>query len=633
MNKKEGIMNGEFSSNNSNINLNSLSEENSCVTIDLTEDHEPIVDNSPENYIQEINVEEVYIDELIVEKINLRKYTKKQRAKNPEDFFINSLGGFKYILKKTSDLRNNISSYSKMKNFNSLDTMLLKNKLNPSTCADESTSLEYHEDEPLYEISCVDESDTNKEVESNTVVIFSKRIHEEESSFYGETSRNIKRQRNLNRVEEESNSISSFNETDTDDVLYSIINIENEVLNHEEEYNMDRFVDYNYTSETERAANDKHVLMQVDNFINDSQDTDEIDNCINDGQNMNEKDKNVMNNVKGIDKNLPIFSVDDDDDDEYAEINKPKQSKIFEAYHLNVIHYIESDRQDIIFPGYSKEIFTELFNFITNKTITDKLHSDRCCSCTMGDLINVFFPKLWINDMLIEHYFRLLVKNCKDELIVSLDSLFIIIFKAKGFEVATNSIKGPIKNVLDCDKVIIPTHVQGNHWAFTLVEIKKLKITYYDSIKSSTYQNEMTSLVTYLNEAYDKHKKPGDKESVSWSLFYGDCPSQTNDYDCGVFACTNARHAVLGKKVKYTQEDAPLLRHRITYEIIHDVLLPTVSTPDTEDTPDIKVTLYTVNTPNTVYTSDTADTPDTKDTPDTVDTLDTADSLDTVDTP
>jgi len=87
---------------------------------------------------------------------------------------INSLGGFKYIFKKTSYPRDNTSSYNKMKNFNNFDTMLLKNKLNPSTSA----------------------------VESNTVAIFSKRIYEKESSFYSETTRNIKCQRKLNRSEE-----------------------------------------------------------------------------------------------------------------------------------------------------------------------------------------------------------------------------------------------------------------------------------------------------------------------------------------------------------------------------------------------------------------------------------------------
>ena len=54
---------------------------------------------------------------------------------------------------------------------------------------------------------------------------------------------------------------------------------------------------------------------------------------------------------------------------------------------------------------------------------------------------------------------------------------------------------------------------------------------------------------------------------------------QTYDDDCGIFTCTNSRYVLLGKPFKYTHADAPLLRHRITYEIIHDVLLPNLDTP------------------------------------------------------
>jgi hypothetical protein len=58
------------------------------VTIDLIEEHEPTVDNSPENYIlNNINVEEVYIDKVIVKKINLRKYMKKTKGQKSRRFF------------------------------------------------------------------------------------------------------------------------------------------------------------------------------------------------------------------------------------------------------------------------------------------------------------------------------------------------------------------------------------------------------------------------------------------------------------------------------------------------------------------------------------------------------------------
>jgi len=41
----------------------------------------------------------------------------------------------------------------------------------------------------------------------------------------------------------------------------------------------------------------------------------------------------------------------------------------------------------------------------------------------------------------------------------------------------------------------------------------------------------------------------------------------------------NAKYVLLEKPLKYTQEYAPLLRHRIMYEIVHDVILPTPDTP------------------------------------------------------
>ncbi|XP_026819953.1 uncharacterized protein LOC113558659 [Rhopalosiphum maidis] len=334
-----------------------------------------------------------------------------------------------------------------MKNFNNLDSMLLKNKLNPSTSA----------------------------VESNTLAIFSKRIHEEESSFYSEKTRNIKCQRKLNKSKEESNFISSF------------------------------------------------------------QDTDEID-------------ENLINNSKGMDKNLPIFLLDDNDD---AKISQPKMSKM---YNINTINYIQSDHQNIIFPGYNKEVFTELFDFIFNKAPTDKLHSNRCCSCTMRDLINVFFPKLWMQDILIEHYFKHLAKNCKNELIVIFDSYFFVNFEKNGFEKATNSIKGPTKNVFDRDKVIIPTHLEGNHWTFTMVKIKSRFIHFYDSLKTNVYESEISLLADYLDIAYNKHKKPEDEEKIQWTLYCENSPLQTNDYDCGIFTCTNTRYVLLRKLLEYTQE-------------------------------------------------------------------------------
>uniref|UniRef100_A0A2S2PUJ3 Sentrin-specific protease 1 n=1 Tax=Schizaphis graminum TaxID=13262 RepID=A0A2S2PUJ3_SCHGA len=136
-----------------------------------------------------------------------------------------------------------------------------------------------------------------------------------------------------------------------------------------------------------------------------------------------------------------------------------------------------------------------------------------------------------------------------------------------------------MKNVFAYDKLIIPTLLKGNHWTFTAVNIKSRSITLYDSLKSSFYEDQIHLLVEFLNEAYNKYEKPDVEQKLQWILNFGDSPLQYNTYDCGVFTCTNAKHVLLEKPLYYTQEDAPLLRHRITYEVLHNILLPTPDSP------------------------------------------------------
>ncbi|XP_060846927.1 sentrin-specific protease 2-like [Rhopalosiphum padi] len=280
-----------------------------------------------------------------------------------------------------------------------------------------------------------------------------------------------------------------------------------------------------------------------------------------------------------MDKNLHLEVIDlDTDDDCDVEINSGGTSiaTVSEKINLNRITYIKSNRQNIIFPGYNTKIYTELVNYICSKQKTDLLHSSQCCDSKIEDLLYVFNPRTWLNDRMIDHYFTLLTKSVKDHSIMSLDPFFLNCFAIYGMEKATKSIKGTVKNIFNFDKVIIPTNLQDIHWTFTVVDMKKQTITLYDSNskKVNFYESEICLLLDYLNDAYNFIRKPYDKP-FQWKLRHGRSPLQNNNYDCGIFTCTNARHVLLGKSLYYSQDDAPLLRHRITYEILHDVLLPT----------------------------------------------------------
>ncbi|XP_060845253.1 sentrin-specific protease 1-like [Rhopalosiphum padi] len=269
---------------------------------------------------------------------------------------------------------------------------------------------------------------------------------------------------------------------------------------------------------------------------------------------------------------LDVIELVSSDDENVVGTSLPK---ISEKMNLGRINYIQSDRQNIIFPGYNREVFAELVNYISNKQKNDKLQCNHSFYCTMENLLRVFNPHLWMADCSMEHYFSLLAKSCTDQLILSLPPVFFKDLIRGGLDKATKSMRATINNLFSYDKVITPTHLEGNHWSLTVVNIKSRSITLYDSIKSSIYEDQINLLVEFLNDAYLKYEKPVDDQRLEWSLNFGESPLQNNTSDCGVFTCTTARHVLMGKPLYYTQEDAPLLRHRITYEILNNVLLPT----------------------------------------------------------
>jgi sentrin-specific protease 1 len=289
----------------------------------------------------------------------------------------------------------------------------------------------------------------------------------------------------------------------------------------------------------------------------------------------------MFSNTQDMDQQLilDVIELVSSDDESVVGTSKPAIPEIYEKINLSRINYIESDHQNIIFPGYNREVFAELVNYISSKQKNDKLQCHHPIFCTMVNLVSVFNPHLWMTDSSMEHYFSLLAKSCTDQLILSLAPIFFKDLVRGGFDKATKPMRATIKNIFSYDKVITPTHLEGNHWTFTVVNIKSRSITLYDSLKTSIYEDQINLLVEFLNDAYIKFEKPVDEQKLEWTLNFGESPLQNNTYDCGVFTCTNARHVLLGKSLYYTQEDAPLLRHRITFEILNNVLLPTLDIP------------------------------------------------------
>lgn len=286
-----------------------------------------------------------------------------------------------------------------------------------------------------------------------------------------------------------------------------------------------------------------------------------------------------------------ILLCDDDDDDKSNEgkgnegkSNEGKSNELdskskVSAETLSKIFFTETPRWDIIFPGFSDLNLLGLISHVSVRTLADVLYKrdNYCEAVTVFDIMRVFTPDSWLNDVIINFYINLLVKKSNDK-ILGLSSFFFRGVANVGFiEYLKKTLKNT--NVFEYKKIIIPTHLDNvNHWTLIVVEPQARTITYFDSFVNLNYFNALSSkisfVVGFLNTVY--RAQIGFVPSITWKVKCGNSPAQNNNNDCGVYVLSNARYVMHERPLVYREEDIVLLRQRITFEIISYEIYPTV---------------------------------------------------------
>ncbi|KAI4466232.1 sentrin/sumo-specific protease [Holotrichia oblita] len=126
-------------------------------------------------------------------------------------------------------------------------------------------------------------------------------------------------------------------------------------------------------------------------------------------------------------------------------------------------------------------------------------------------------------------------------------------------------------DIFSYDIIAIPIHL-GMHWCMSLIDFRKRRITYYDSMGSSNAKC-LKALLAYLE---DEHldKKKSEFEVSDWRLTNAkDIPQQMNGSDCGMFACTFAEVLTRDAEINFSQEHMPYLRRKMVLEILENRLL------------------------------------------------------------
>ncbi|KAE9544107.1 hypothetical protein AGLY_001796 [Aphis glycines] len=282
-------------------------------------------------------------------------------------------------------------------------------------------------------------------------------------------------------------------------------------------------------------------------------------------------------NDQSLSNDCDTIKIDSDVEDINNVQLEPKVSMVAEEG-LSIIKYIETPPNRNIFPGYNETIFNELKNFISNKSPSDSVNPSRNCGISkFNDLLRLFIPHLWLNDLIIEQYILLLIRNCNNYNVLNLGSFLFNSIATHGFSGTVNMLLKK-KSILDYDILVVPAHLDDTHWALIVANLNKRKIFVYDSfaIPYESLHEKLKIFISFLNEVYLK-KKLGvnDLKDITWEINTGLSPLQENSSDCGVFVCTNARYHLFKVPINFNQGDIPLIRQRMSYELIQNTLLST----------------------------------------------------------
>ena len=129
--------------------------------------------------------------------------------------------------------------------------------------------------------------------------------------------------------------------------------------------------------------------------------------------------------------------------------------------------------------------------------------------------------------------------------------------------------KVPGTDIFALDKVIFVVNIGGVHWGCAVAYIQLKKIQYYDSLHGDG-NRYLEGIFRYLQDEHLEKKQVELPNKVNWKLVpcQADCPSQQNNYDCGVFVCAYADHLSVEKELGFGQDYVSAMRQRIALSVI-----------------------------------------------------------------
>ncbi len=180
--------------------------------------------------------------------------------------------------------------------------------------------------------------------------------------------------------------------------------------------------------------------------------------------------------------------------------------------------------------------------------------------------IRTLAPYQWLNDTVIDYYFKLLLKDQPNYF--SFSSYFYTSLRQKGVSAAQNWYS-KIK-IFDLKKIFIPI-LENSHWILVVVDIEVSSIVLYDSF-SRNYDHILDKIHLYLLHMYKFYYNC----ELAWKfqiIHARSLPLQNNSFDCGMYVCKFAEFIISQRDFSFGDTDMPRYRRKIVLSILRGKII------------------------------------------------------------
>ena len=184
----------------------------------------------------------------------------------------------------------------------------------------------------------------------------------------------------------------------------------------------------------------------------------------------------------------------------------------------------------------------------------------------------------WLDDIIVDRYLKLLMQRSEATTalpsVLCLTTFFYSNLMNKDKDRASPPWMSRIR-LFDRDMIMIPmlttitTHGKKvNHWCLSTVDFRRKEIKYYDPYHGESSPTFMSRLWSYLDKASQQQRgHPLNFEQWTATTPQSN-PTQTNNFDCGVFMCVTAEYLSRDADLSFTQGDMGYYRQSISHQIL-----------------------------------------------------------------